>query len=95
MSLETASPVRTDCPIRPGYGFTGLNRGDFHAQGTRGVVPLPIVPAAVLMPSSGAGPGLSGTLYRSPAPTLLHAAESPRGPVDSRWRVRVNVPLPD
>src|SRR3954447_4167816 len=29
--------VRTDCPIRPGYGFTGLNRGDFHAQGTRGM----------------------------------------------------------
>src|SRR5215208_647410 len=29
--------VRTDCPIRSGYGFTGLNRGDFHAQGTRGM----------------------------------------------------------
>ena len=34
-----------------------------YAPGTLGVVPLPIVPSAVLTPSSGAGPGLLGTYY--------------------------------
>ena len=34
-----------------------------YAPGTLGVVPLPIVPSAVLTPSSGTGPGLLGTYY--------------------------------
>ncbi len=34
-----------------------------HADGTRGVVPLPIVPAEVLTPTSGPGNGLLGTYY--------------------------------
>src|SRR5262249_60120985 len=36
-----------------------------YAPGTLGVVPLPIVPSAVLTPSSGTGPGLLGTYYAS------------------------------
>src|SRR5262249_19247009 len=36
-----------------------------YAPGTLGVVPLPIVPTAVLTPSSGTGPGLLGTYYAS------------------------------
>ena len=36
-----------------------------HADGTLGVVPLPAVPADVLTPSSGSGPGLFGTYYAS------------------------------
>jgi beta-glucosidase len=36
-----------------------------YAPGTLGVVPLPVVPAAVLTPSSGSGPGLFGTYYAS------------------------------
>ncbi len=34
-----------------------------YAPGTLGVVALPIVPASVLTPSSGSGPGLSGTFF--------------------------------
>jgi beta-glucosidase len=34
-----------------------------HAPGTLGVVPLSAVPSDVLSPSSGSGPGLSGTYY--------------------------------
>ncbi len=34
-----------------------------YAPGTLGVVPLPVVPADVLTPSSGTGPGLLGTYY--------------------------------
>ena len=36
-----------------------------YTPGTLGVVPLPIVPSAVLTPSSGTGPGLLGTYYAS------------------------------
>lgn len=45
---------------RAGQGVTVT-----YAQGTRGVVSLPVVPAGVLTPSSGSGPGLFGTYYAS------------------------------
>src|SRR5262249_32597407 len=45
---------------RAGQGVTVT-----YAPGTLGVVPLPIVPSAVLTPSSGTGPGLLGTYYAS------------------------------
>src|SRR3954451_9079978 len=33
---SAADPAaQTDCPIRPGYGFTGVNRGDFRTRGMR------------------------------------------------------------
>jgi beta-glucosidase len=41
-----------------------------YALGTRGVVPLPIVPASVLTPASGSGHGLSATFYKSTVPTI-------------------------
>ena len=41
-----------------------------YALGTRGVVPLPVVPAGVLTPESGSGQGLSGTYYASAVPTF-------------------------
>jgi beta-glucosidase len=41
-----------------------------YAPGTLGVVPLPIVPASVLTPSSGSGQGLFGTFYANGAPTF-------------------------
>jgi len=40
-----------------------------YSEGTRGVVPLPVVPSGVLTPSSGPGHGLSGTFFTSGAPT--------------------------
>ncbi len=49
-----------------------------YAAGTRGVVPLPIVPASVLTPSSGSGPGLLGTFYASSAPTFSGSPASTR-----------------
>ncbi len=41
-----------------------------YAPGTLGVVPLPIVPASVLTPSSGSGQGLSGSFYAASTPTF-------------------------
>src|SRR5207253_627628 len=52
-----------------------------YAPGTLGVVPLPIVPASVLTPSSGSGQGLSGTFYASGAPTFTGSPVTTR--VDS------------
>lgn len=40
-----------------------------YAEGTSGVVPLPIVPTGVLTPSSGSGRGLSGTFFSDATPT--------------------------
>ncbi len=41
-----------------------------YAAGTRGVVPLPGVPASVLTPASGSGHGLSGDFFADRAPTF-------------------------
>ena len=49
-----------------------------YAKGTRGVVPLPVVPSDVLTPASGSGPGLSGTFYASAAPCCTGSAITTR-----------------
>ena len=41
-----------------------------YAQGTLGVVPLPVVPTSVLTPASGSGQGLSGTFYTGKTPAI-------------------------
>src|SRR5581483_10306850 len=67
-----------------------------HADGTLGVVPLPTVPADVLGPSSGSGPGLFGTYYAtmdwsgSPlaafvTPTIDSDGVLPPGAHSARW----------
>lgn len=67
-----------------------------YAPGTLGVVPLPIVPANVLTPSSGSGPGLLGTYYASMdlsgspsdsfvSPMLDFDAALSRGAFSARW----------
>ena len=67
-----------------------------HAPGTLGDVPLPAVPAAVLTPSSGSGPGLSGTYYASMdfsgSPTGAFVSSTldsghilPNGAFSARW----------
>ena len=67
-----------------------------YAPGTVGVVPLPIVPAGVLTPSSGTGPGLFGTYYASMdlsgspvdafvSPTLDSNQILPAGAYSARW----------
>lgn len=40
-----------------------------YAEGTSGVVPLPVVPTGALTPSPGSGHGLSGSFFTSAAPT--------------------------
>ncbi len=40
-----------------------------YAEGTSGVVPLPVVATGVLTPSSGSGHGLSGSFFSSATPT--------------------------
>jgi beta-glucosidase len=49
-----------------------------YAQGTRGVVSLPIVPADVLTPPSGSGRGLLGTFYAGQTPTFAGAPVTTR-----------------
>ncbi len=67
-----------------------------YAPGTLGVVPLPTVPAGVLTPSSGSGPGLLGTYYASMdgsgsalgafvSPTLDFATALIPGAHSARW----------
>lgn len=67
-----------------------------YAPGTAGVLPLPIVPAGVLTPSSGVGPGLYGTYYSSMdqsgspiaafvSPTLDSNTILPGGAYSARW----------
>jgi beta-glucosidase len=67
-----------------------------HADGTLGVVPLPVVPADALGPSSGSGPGLFGTYYAtmdwsgSPVaafvtPTIDSDSVLPPGAHSARW----------
>jgi beta-glucosidase len=76
---------------RAGQGVTVT-----YAPGTVGMVPLPIVPASVLTPSSGAGPGLFGTYYASMdlsgspvaafvSPTLDSDHILPAGAFSARW----------
>jgi beta-glucosidase len=76
---------------RAGQGVTVT-----HAPGTLGVVPLAIVPADVLSPSSGSGPGLFGAYYAgmnpggSPlgafvSPTLDFDTALPTGAHSARW----------
>ena len=66
------------------------------AEGTRGVVPLTVVPADVLTPSSGSGPGLFGTYYASMdlsgspvdafvSSTIDSDAVLPAGSFSARW----------
>lgn len=68
-TMEGGSPAVVGGPVvtpldaitaRAGQGVTVT-----YAPGTLGVVPLPVVPAGVLTPSSGSGPGLFGTYYAS------------------------------
>jgi hypothetical protein len=67
-----------------------------HADGTLGVVPLTVVPANLLEPSSGTGPGLLGTYYGpmdlsgSPvaafvSPTIDSNSVLPTGAYSARW----------
>jgi beta-glucosidase len=76
---------------RAGQGVTVI-----HAPGTLGVVPLPVLPADVLTPTSGSGPGLLGTYYASMdlsgspvgsfvSPTLDSAHVLPAGAYSARW----------
>jgi beta-glucosidase len=66
-NMEGGSPAVIGGPVvtpldaitaRAGQGVTVT-----HADGTLGLVSLPVLPAAVLTPSSGSGPGLFGTYY--------------------------------
>lgn len=70
---EGGSPaVNGADPIAPLDGIKKLspaNTAVSYAQGTSGLVPLPIVPSDVLTPSSGTGDGLSGEFFASNAPT--------------------------
>lgn len=99
-TMEGGSPAVVGGPvISPLAGLTaraGAGVQVSYAEGTLGVVPLPIVPASVLAPSSGSGPGLLGTYYASmdlsgPAhdsfvsPTLDFDAALPRGAFSARW----------
>jgi beta-glucosidase len=76
---------------RAGQGVTVT-----HADGTLGVVALPVVPADRLAPSSGTGPGLLGTYYAtmdlggSPvaafvSPTIDAINALPTGAFSARW----------
>jgi beta-glucosidase len=76
---------------RAGQGVTVT-----YAAGTLGVVPLTVVPADVLAPSSGPGPGLLGTYYatmdlsgapvaESVSATLDAANVLPPGSYSARW----------
>ena len=49
-----------------------------YAKGTSGVVPLPLVPARVLTPSSGPGPGLYGEFFTDRAPTFSGSSATTR-----------------
>lgn len=49
-----------------------------YALGTRGVVPLPTVPASVLTPSSGSGQGLFGELFNGRGPCCTGSAVTNR-----------------
>ena len=49
-----------------------------YAKGTRGVVPLRVVPSDVLTPASGSGSGLSGKFYASAAPCCAGSAITTR-----------------
>ena len=74
-----------------------------HAPGTLGVVPLPTVPADVLTPSSGSGPGLLGTYYASmdlsgsplgvsASPTLDSDTALVAGAHSARWTGTITPP---
>ncbi len=99
-TMEGGSPAVVGGPVvSPLAGITaraGAGVEVTYAQGTLGLVPLPIVPASVLAPASGSGPGLLGTYYASmdrsgPAldssvsPTLDFAAALPPGAHSARW----------
>src|SRR5436190_23091037 len=67
--MEGGSPAVVAAPVvtpldaitaRAGQAVTVI-----YAPGTLGVVPLSVVPADVLTPSSGSGPGLFGEYYAS------------------------------
>jgi len=66
-TMEGGSPAVVGGPvITPLAGITaraGASVKINNAQGTLGVVALPVVPADVLSPTSGSGPGLLGTYY--------------------------------
>jgi len=66
-TMEGGSPAVVGGPVAsPLDGITaraGAGVQVAYAQGTLGVVPLPIVPASVLTPSMGSGQGLLGTYY--------------------------------
>jgi beta-glucosidase len=68
-TMEGGSPAVLGGPVvSPLDGITARAGGAAQVKyvaGTLGVVPLPIVPASVLTPSSGSGPGLLGTYYAS------------------------------
>ena len=84
---------------RAGQGVTVT-----HADGTLGVVPLSAVPADVLAPSSGTGPGLLGTYYASMdlsgspiaafvSPTLDAVNALAKGAFSARWTGSIVPPL--
>jgi beta-glucosidase len=66
-SMEGGSPSVVGGPVITPLDAITARAGDAasvrYAAGTRGVVPLPILPADVLTPSAGTGSGLLGTYY--------------------------------
>ena len=99
-TMEGGSPAVVGGPVvSPLAGITaraGTGVEVAYAQGTLGLVQLPIVPASVLTPSSGSGPGLLGTYYASMdlsgaaldsfvSPTLDFAKALVSGAFSARW----------
>jgi beta-glucosidase len=98
--MEGGSPAVIGGPVVSPLDAITARAGDGttvrYAAGTLGVVPLPIVPASVLTPSSGPGSGLFGTYYAGEdwsgtvlrtevVQTLDAASVLGNGPRSARW----------
>lgn len=69
---EPVSPISAIRKLAP--GGTKVS----YTAGTKGIVPLPIVPASALQPSSGTGPGLLGEFYPQRSPEFPGAPSQTR-----------------